>query len=80
MEKIGLKFLVLHPGNYSKEAKSEDGLLQIVKGLNSVLKKDSFVRIALETMSGKGNELGTNFEQLKFIIDRINFKEKIGVC
>ena len=79
MQKIGLKTLILHPGSYLTATK-EEGLTQIAQGLNSVLTENSEVKISLETMSGKGKELGTTFEQLKFIIDKVNFKEKIGVC
>src|SRR4051794_37684655 len=71
MEEIGLKTLVLHPGS-SLGADTEKALWQIIKGLNEALEKESKVQIALETMSGKGNELGINFEQLKFIIDNVN--------
>ncbi|KLL03805.1 MAG: endonuclease IV [Mycoplasmataceae bacterium CE_OT135] len=79
MEEIGLKTLILHPGSHLTATK-EEGLIQIARGLNLILAKNSAIRIALETMSGKGRELGITFEQLKFIIDKINFKEKIGVC
>ncbi|WP_216361613.1 deoxyribonuclease IV [endosymbiont GvMRE of Glomus versiforme] len=79
MEEIGLKTLVLHPGSCLTATK-EEGLNQIIQGLNLVLTKNSKIRIALETMSGKKNELGTTFEQLKFIIDKVNCQEKIGVC
>jgi deoxyribonuclease-4 len=79
MQEIGLKTLVLHPGSCLTATK-EEGLNQIVRGINLVLTEGSKVRIALETMSGKKNELGITFEQLKFIIDKVNYKEKIGVC
>jgi deoxyribonuclease IV len=79
MQEIGLKLLVLHPGNHLTTSK-EAGLRQIIQGINLVLEENSKVRIALETMSGKGSELGTTFEQLKFIIDKVEFKTKIGVC
>jgi deoxyribonuclease-4 len=79
MEEIGLKTLVLHPGSYLTATK-EKGLVQIVHGLNLVLTENPDVKIVLETMSGKRNELGKTFEELKFIIDRVNFKEKIGIC
>lgn len=79
MEAVGLRTLVLHPGSALQD-KSENPLLQIVKGINLVLEKNSKVRIALETMSGKGSELGKTFEELKFIIERVDLKEKVGVC
>ena len=77
---IGVKYLVLHPGahlNFGIEA----GLNRIVEGLNEVLDSDdSDVTILLETMSGKGSELGKTFEELKYIIDHTNKKERLGVC
>lgn len=77
---IGVKYLVLHPGahlNFGVEA----GLNRIVEGLNEVLDSDdSDVTILLETMSGKGSELGKTFEELKYIIDHTNKKERLGVC
>jgi deoxyribonuclease-4 len=79
MQEIGLKTLVLHPGSCLTATK-EKGLVQIIQGLNLVLVENTDVKITLETMSGKKNELGKTFEELKFIIDRVNFKEKIGVC
>lgn len=79
MEEIGLKTLVLHPGSCLTATK-EEGLTQIARGINLVLTEDSKIRIALETMSGKGSELGATFEQLKLIINEVNFPEKIGVC
>ena len=77
---IGVKYLVLHPGahlNFGEEA----GLNRIVEGLNTVLENDnSDVTILLETMSGKGSELGKTFEELKYIIDHVSKKERLGVC
>lgn len=77
---IGVKYLVLHPGahlNFGEEA----GLNRIVEGLNTVLENDnSDVTILLETMAGKGSELGKTFEELKYIIDHVSKKERLGVC
>ena len=77
---IGVKYLVLHPGahlNFGEEA----GLNRIVEGLNEVLENDnSDVTILLETMAGKGSELGKTFEELKYIIDHVTKKERLGVC
>jgi len=79
MEEIGLKTLVLHPGS-AVNTPTEEALTQVVKGINLVLEKSSAVRIALETMCGRGSEVGINFEQLKYIIDRVERKERVGVC
>ena len=78
-EAIGIKLIVLHPGS-AVGAEPLVGLNQIIKGLNLVLRKEHQVQIALETMAGKGSELGINFKQLQYIIERVNLKEKVGVC
>ena len=70
---------VLHPGSHVK-AGDEVGLQQIVKGLNEVLTPDQSVHIALETMAGKGSELGRDFDQLRYIIDNVEHHELLGVC
>lgn len=79
MEEIGLKTFILHPGS-AVDTPTEKALNQVAKGINLVLEKNSTVRIALETMCGRGSEVGINFEQLKYIIDRVEQKERIGVC
>lgn len=76
---IGAKYLVLHPGSHVKEGE-EVGLQQIVKGLNLAMKDMGDVYIALETMAGKGSELGYTFEQLKYIIDHTEKSEYLRVC
>ena len=74
------KVLVLHPGS-SLSAGVEEAVEQIAKGLNLVLDADdSNVRIALETMAGKGSEVGRSFEELRAILDRVEQKERMGVC
>lgn len=78
-EAIGALRLVLHPGSHVK-AGDEAGLKQIVKGLNMVLKPDQKVKIALETMAGKGSELGKDFDQLQYIIEHVEHDELLGVC
>lgn len=78
-EAIGSKYLVLHPGSYT-EKDLEYGVNKISEGLNSVLNKETKVIICLETMAGKGTEVGRNFEELKMIIDKVDLKEKMGVC
>lgn len=79
VHQIGVKTLVLHPGSHVK-AGEEEGLKQIVKGLDMVLKPEDDVIIALETMAGKGTELGCTTDQLKFIIDHVQLNDKLGVC
>lgn len=76
---IKAKYLVLHPGAHV-QAGEEVGLKQIVKGLNQVLADDNDVIICLETMAGKGTELGYTFEQIKYIIDHVEKNHLLGVC
>lgn len=79
-EAIGTSILVLHPGSHVK-AGEEVGLNQIVEGLNEALKETTYQgKIALETMAGKGSELGTTFEQIKYLMDHCLYPEKLGVC
>ncbi len=68
-----------HPGSPTTDSK-EIGLERIVVALNENIKEDDDVFILLETMSGKGSELGVTFAELKYIIDNVTLKEKIGVC
>ena len=78
-EAIGAKTLVLHPGSHVK-AGDEAGLDSIVAGLNQVLSDDQNVIIALETMAGKGSELGRDLNQLKYIFDHCEYKHLLGIC
>ena len=76
---LGIKNVVLHPGasvSYDREA----SLNSIIKGLNLILDNKLDVTICLETMAGKGTEIGKNITELKTIIDGVKFKDKIGVC
>lgn len=74
------RILVLHPGRHV-DAGVEAGTAQIIKGLNTVLNKnDDNVYIALETMAGKGSEIGRTFEELKAIYDGVDKKERLRVC
>ena len=77
---LGAKSLVLHPGSHVG-AGAQAGIEQLVKGLDQVLDQDeSGVFVALETMAGKGSELGWKFEQLRWIIDHARYGERLGVC
>lgn len=78
-ETMGSCTLVLHPGSHVGEG-VEVGVAQIVKGINSVLTKDTRVNIALETMAGKGSEIGRNFEEIAMIYDKVVYNEKLRVC
>lgn len=74
------RILVLHPGSHVNVGE-QAGIAQIVKGLNTVLNQnDDDVFIALETMAGKGSEIGRTFEELKEIYDGVDRKERLRVC
>lgn len=75
----GCRYIVMHPGNHLHEG-LEFGIERISKALNEVLQGNENTMILLETMSGKGTEIGFRFEQLKEIIDRVKFQELVGVC
>ena len=76
---LGIKYMVLHPGSAVNVSRIE-AIENISKGLNLILDNDYDVKILLETMAGKGNEIGRSFEEIRDIIDKINFPDKIVVC
>ncbi|RKQ37807.1 deoxyribonuclease IV [Oceanobacillus halophilus] len=78
-EAIGAKQIVLHPGAHVG-AGPEEGIKKIIEGLNEVLDKEKDVQIALETMAGKGSEIGRTFEEIAKIIDGVSLNEKLSVC
>lgn len=68
-----------HPGSHVGQG-VEVGIDFIAEMLNEILTKEQTTTVLLETMSGKGSEVGRNFEELKAIIDKVNLKDKLGVC
>ncbi|WP_163970018.1 deoxyribonuclease IV [Oceanobacillus halotolerans] len=76
---LGAKQIVLHPGAHVG-AGQEAGIKKIIEGLNEVLEKDRNVQIALETMAGKGSEIGRSFDELAKIIDGVTHNEKLSIC
>ena len=79
---LGVKYMVLHPGSHVGLG-IEKGIDNIVKGLNMVfqnVKETNNVIILLETMAGKGTEVGSKLEEIKKIINGVEDKEHIGVC
>lgn len=79
---LGVKYLVLHPGSHVGLG-IEKGLENIIKGLNMVftnVRDTNNVTILLETMAGKGTEVGSKLEEIREIIDNINDQQHIGVC
>ncbi len=80
VDTFGFKYLVLHPGSHVGNG-VDVGINSIVKALNKVLENDNTnVQILLETMAGKGSEIGRNFNELKSIIDGVKYKDRLGVC
>lgn len=78
VEKLGVDKLV-HPGSHVGLG-IDKGIKNIIDALNAAIDKNQKVIICLETMAGKGTELGTTFEQLKQIIDGVTFKDKVAIC
>ena len=76
VETLGFSYLVLHPGSHVG-AGTDKGIQNIADSLNKIIDK---VVILLETMAGKGTEVGKNFEELESIISKIKQRENIGVC
>lgn len=68
-----------HPGSHVGQGE-EEGIRLVAEALNSVLFEDMTTTVLLETMAGKGTEIGKNFEQLQSIIERVELADKIGVC
>lgn len=68
-----------HPGSHVKQG-AEVGIIKIAEILNQVLYKDQQTMVLLETMAGKGSEVGRSFEELAAIIDKVQLNEKLGVC
>lgn len=77
-EALGAKQITMHPGAHVG-AGADAAIAQIVKGLNEVLTKDQTAQIALETMAGKGTEIGRTFEELAKIIEGVTLNEKLSV-
>ncbi|HBN56217.1 MAG TPA: deoxyribonuclease IV, partial [Lachnospiraceae bacterium] len=76
---MGSHILVLHPGAHVG-AGVDTGTASIIKGLNEVLTDDTDCLIALETMAGKGSEIGRTFEELAAIYDGVTKKDRLRVC
>ena len=79
MEYIPGNMYNFHPGSHVGQGK-EKGIELISDVLNNILKEEQTTTILLETMSGKGTEIGKNFKELKAIIDNVNLSHKIGIC
>jgi deoxyribonuclease-4 len=79
MEYLPGNLYTFHPGSHVGQG-AEAGIELISGLLNSVLKADQTTTVLLETMSGKGSEVGSSFAELRQIIDRVELKDKLGVC
>ncbi|WP_234123641.1 deoxyribonuclease IV [Clostridium hydrogenum] len=79
MELIPGNLYNFHPGSHVKQG-IEVGINYIVAMLNSILKPEQTTKVLLETMAGKGTEVGSRFEELKEILDRVKLSDKMGVC
>ncbi|MEG0285688.1 MULTISPECIES: deoxyribonuclease IV [Vagococcus] len=78
VEAIGATQITMHPGAHVGEG-VDKGINQIIKGLNEVLRADQTPQIALETMAGKGTEIGRTFEEIARIIDGVTHNDKLSV-
>lgn len=79
-EQLGLKLLNFHPGSSLKKVSDEKCLATIAESLNITLGKTRSVCAVLENTAGQGSNLGYTFEQLAYIIDRVEDKSRVGVC
>ncbi|WP_017548839.1 deoxyribonuclease IV [Salinicoccus carnicancri] len=78
-EHLGAKQIVLHPGSHVGTG-ADRGIQSIIEGLNEVLSSKQDVQIALETMAGKGSEVGRTFEEIARIIDGVENNDRLSVC
>jgi len=78
-EVLGAKYIALHPGSHVGLG-IEVGIQNIINALNAAITKDTKTIICLETMAGKGSEIGKTLDEIKKIIDGVDLKDKIGVC
>lgn len=76
---MGITLVVLHPG-FSLGGNLKISLDKIVQALNQVTNKTKKAIIALETMSGKKNEVGSTFEELAYILEKVENPNRIGIC
>ena len=79
-EQLGLRLLNFHPGSSLNKIATEDCLSLIAESINLALEKTKGVTAVIENTAGQGSNLGSEFWQLKYIIDRVNDKNRVGVC
>lgn len=79
LEELPSKLYNFHPGSHTGMG-IDWGLERIINGLNEVVFKESNSTILFEVMAGKGSEIGSNFEEIKIMLDNVNLRDKFGVC
>jgi deoxyribonuclease-4 len=79
-EQLGIKLLNFHPGSHLKKIDPEESLKRIAESINITLDKTKGVTAVIENTAGQGTNLGYEFEQLTFIIDHVEDKNRVGIC
>ncbi|MGL5313544.1 MAG: deoxyribonuclease IV [Peptostreptococcaceae bacterium] len=79
MDSLGIEYLCFHPGSHVGGG-IEFGIERIANALNEAIKGNENITVLLETMSGKGTEIGYDFNHIRQIMDKVTHKEKLGVC
>lgn len=79
-EQLGLKMLNFHPGSHLNKISIEQCLEEIAANINLALSKTSGVTAVIENTAGQGSNVGNRFEEIRYIIDRIDDKSRVGVC
>ena len=79
MEYTPYNYYNFHPGSHVGQG-AEKGIVLIAEALNEALKPEQTTTVLLETMAGKGSEVGRSFEELRAIIDRVELSDKLGIC
>lgn len=79
-EQLGLKLLNFHPGSHLNKISTDECLSRIAESINLALAETDEVTAVIENTAGQGSNLGYEFEHLKYIIDRVDDKSRVGVC
>lgn len=79
MDALHVEYFVFHPGSHTGSG-NDEGIKQIANALNGAIKGSENITVLLETMPGKGTEIGSRFEQLKGIMDSVKHESRLGVC
>lgn len=79
MDSLGIEYMCFHPGSHVGSG-VDTGIDKIANALNEAINGNENIMVLLETMSGKGTEIGFSFDQVKAIIDKVDHNERLGVC